>query len=285
MSSDDDDDYMSDKFTAASSSVEEVRPGLLFSQKRKREADMLAKKSKYDSDNRRKRPQEQLQEGLSRAIPKSNIGFSLLSKMGYKEGTALGKSGQGIAEPLGITVKTDRQGLGRKAALQQLREKQQTIARNRLLKNAGTAEIDTEAFRLRMSQRNETRLVESDLARCQRACQRLDLKMNYETPAIKWFWPEVVMANNAGDVEGCDEAYGDEETDERDPETDDNDEEEDRLNALEQEEDVTYEPLEKLEMLTEYLRTSHLYCIWCGVQYENLEDMESDCPGNVKGDH
>ena len=47
----------------------------------------------------------------------------------------------------------------------------------------------------------------------------------------------------------------------------------------------SFQPSEKLEMLTKYLRTTYSYCIWCCVKYENKEDMENDCPGDVRADH
>lgn len=116
---------MSDKFSCEK--VSDVRPGLVFSQKRKREIQVNSKKAKVDKEQKsapaKVRQQVELERGLSTAIPKSNIGFSMLAKMGYKEGTSLGKTGQqGIVEPIGIKVKADRKGLGRDAAVQKVRE-------------------------------------------------------------------------------------------------------------------------------------------------------------------
>lgn len=42
---------------------------------------------------------------------------------------------------------------------------------------------------------------------------------------------------------------------------------------------------EKLEMLTTYLRTMYNYCHWCGTHYEDVADMDSNCPGPTKDEH
>lgn len=259
MSSSEEDDYMSDKFAISQESAD-VRPGLVFSQKRKRENEMNSKKAKMDSAIRKTpklRQQEQLAKGLANAIPKSNIGFSMLAKMGYKEGTSLGKSGHGgIVEPIGITVKADRKGLGREAAIQQLRERQQQLAREKMLRKSGAAECDPNEFRMRMVRKSQQKQVESDLARCQRACERLDLEMQFTEPTILWFWPERPKKS-----------------------------EEDEDKEPEEEEADPYELHEKLELVNDYLRTTHLYCNYCGVKYESYEDMETSCPGKTRDDH
>ncbi|KAJ0967836.1 hypothetical protein J5N97_024753 [Dioscorea zingiberensis] len=48
----------------------------------------------------------------SRAIDQTNIGFQLLKKCGWKEGTGLGVSEQGRLEPLETHVKKNKRGLG-----------------------------------------------------------------------------------------------------------------------------------------------------------------------------
>uniref|UniRef100_A0A1D1Z8Q7 G patch domain and ankyrin repeat-containing protein 1 n=1 Tax=Anthurium amnicola TaxID=1678845 RepID=A0A1D1Z8Q7_9ARAE len=48
----------------------------------------------------------------SGAIDSSNIGFQLLKKCGWKEGTGLGVSEQGRLEPLQTHVKKNKLGLG-----------------------------------------------------------------------------------------------------------------------------------------------------------------------------
>lgn len=58
-------------------------------------------------------------------------------------------------------------------------------------------------------------------------------------------------------------------------------------NELETEEveDDEYSNVEKLEMLTNYIRTSYNFCYWCGVRYVDLNDINDNCPGLTKDDH
>lgn len=88
----------------------------------------------------------------------------------------------------------------------------------------------------------------------------MDLEEKIETPAMAWFWPNRQTT--------------DENEEEQEESDDDNDEEE-----------IEYEITEKLEMITNYLRTTYLYCHWCGTKYSDAEDLNSNCPGLTKDDH
>ncbi|CAN8279819.1 unnamed protein product [Cochlearia groenlandica] len=46
-------------------------------------------------------------------IGESNVGFKLLKQMGYKPGSALGKQGSGLAEPVTMDIRRSRAGVGR----------------------------------------------------------------------------------------------------------------------------------------------------------------------------
>ncbi|XP_020294319.1 angiogenic factor with G patch and FHA domains 1 isoform X2 [Pseudomyrmex gracilis] len=52
------------------------------------------------------------QSSVDTAISKANKGFQLLSKMGWAEGSSLGKDGDGMLEPLPITSNHSKSGLG-----------------------------------------------------------------------------------------------------------------------------------------------------------------------------
>merc|ERR1719228_2974918 len=65
--------------------------------------------------------EDKREEGLAQSIAQpSNKGFAMLAKMGYKAGSGLGKDNTGRVEPIAVTVKADRGGLGRETALRQL---------------------------------------------------------------------------------------------------------------------------------------------------------------------
>lgn len=56
--------------------------------------------------------------GLQQSLFTSNkdsIGLKIMQKMGYSTGSALGKRDDGLAEPLEVTVKLDKRGIGAKA--------------------------------------------------------------------------------------------------------------------------------------------------------------------------
>lgn len=49
-------------------------------------------------------------------IPRGNIGYRMLLRSGWEEGTGLGRDGQGMQAPVKTRIKNDRLGLGSKSA-------------------------------------------------------------------------------------------------------------------------------------------------------------------------
>ena len=70
-------------------------------------------------------------------------------------------------------------------------------------------------------------------------------------PDEDWFWPVVVS--------------------EEEPEEADDDQEE---------EESSMGDVEKLALVTKYLRSTYFYCIWCGTAFEDMEDLDQNCPGD-----
>ena len=74
-----------------------VTPGLpmvdRIARTKKQEANHKLKIQRNKVKPIKEREQENREEGMSKALDNSNIGYALLQKMGYKQGTGLGKEG------------------------------------------------------------------------------------------------------------------------------------------------------------------------------------------------
>lgn len=77
----------------------------------------------------------------------------------------------GRVEPIGIVLKTDRKGLGRDAALREIRELKKSMIRKR--RSAGPSICE---YRERRAQEAAEKLDRLDLSRCQRVCRQMDLE-------------------------------------------------------------------------------------------------------------
>ncbi|XP_014636600.1 PREDICTED: G patch domain-containing protein 11 isoform X1 [Ceratotherium simum simum] len=254
-------DYMSDSFINVQ---EDIRPGLPMLRQIREARRKEEKQQEANLKNRQKSLKEEEQErrdiGLKNALGSENKGFALLQKMGYKSGQALGKSGDGIVEPIPLNVKAGKSGLGHEALLKRkAEEKLESYRRKIHMKNQAEAKA-AEQFRMRLKNKQDEVKLEGDLRRSQRACQQLDTQKNIQVPREVWYWLRL-----------------EEETEEEEEEEKEQDEDEYTSEDL--------SVLEKLQILTNYLREEHLYCIWCGTAYEDKEDLSSNCPGPTSADH
>ncbi|XP_017083481.2 G patch domain-containing protein 11 [Drosophila eugracilis] len=264
--SDEEEHYMSDKFL---SGLQDVRPSLVHNRGKKRQIEMESKKEELKKRQREatasfgNMDNVRLQQSLNKPISSDNKGFQLLAKMGYKAGSGLGKQQDARTEPVGITIKNDRGGLGREAAVAELTLKRQELRRAHLLSKAGIEsheEITTEAYRRRATHKAEERKLQFDIKRCQQTCESLDLKSGISEPDMEFFWPPK-------------------------PKEDDEIESEDEPEVEEPQKEESYTPSEQLELLTGYLRTAYSFCYWCGTHYEDAEDLATNCPGLTRDDH
>ncbi|XP_034115785.1 G patch domain-containing protein 11 [Drosophila albomicans] len=262
--SDEEDDYMSDKFL---SGLQEVRPSLINSRVKKRQVEVQTKQAE---SNKRQREaskatsvdNSRLQQTLSQPLAADNKGFQLLTKMGYKAGSGLGKQADARIEPIGISIKNDRGGLGREAAMAELAAKRQELRQAHLLRKAGIdsgEDLSSEAYRRRATQKAEERKLLYDVKRCQQTCESLDLAARVTEPALDFFWPAKAIEKT--------------------------EEETDIEEAEQEEKEEQYSAKEQLDLLISYLRTSYQFCYWCGTHYENAEDLDSNCPGLTRDDH
>ena len=164
---------------------------------------------------------------------------------------------------------------GREAAKKQIQEFK---AKYKALSKQPKPVISTEDFRASQSLKLRTKRIESDLFRAQKACRQLDMAKDFTEPVEVWFWPKV-------DEEALEEQNIEEEDNEAKITeiVEENDDEEQNDHPVEDE--IEFPPDQMLLMVTEYLRTEHLFCIWCGITFNNTEDLLNSCPGNSREDH
>ncbi|KAG9344262.1 hypothetical protein JZ751_010931 [Albula glossodonta] len=244
---DDEDDYMSDTFLKQ---IKEVRPGVPMPKRVKDALKREAMHKEKNIKNRQKTYKEQEQESrealLHNTISNANRGFALLQKMGYKPGQGLGKE--------------DRGGIGIEEVKKRKAEEKLEQYRHKVRVRQHAENQSLEDYRARMRTEREERQAEGDLRRSQRACEQLDSQRGISVPRESWYWPEARQEK----VEQSDE--------ETEVKTENDEEEE--LGSL-----------DKLQILTSYLRGVHYYCIWCGTTYNDEEDLTSNCPGGTATDH
>jgi len=266
--SDEEDDYMSADFLEKCL-PKDVIPGLKKTQHERREHDILKRKqARREEEQIQKKKRKDLSEGrlevnvrnegLATPLDSSNKGFAMLAKMGFKPGTSLGKNNTGRAEPVEVVVKVGKEGLGREAAMKRLAEEKCRILEERARKCV--TDFDPAAFRAQMREKHLARRTESDLFKAQKSCRELDEKKEFSEPAEKWFWPAVEKVKSL-------------------------DENEDEEGEEEEEEEDIFTSTEKLGLLVTYLRTEHVYCIFCGINFYNEKDMSDNCPGPYREDH
>ncbi|XP_036403001.1 G patch domain-containing protein 11 [Megalops cyprinoides] len=257
---DDEDDYMSDAFLEQ---TKEVRPGVPMLKRVKEAFKREDLHKEKNLKNRQKTYKEQEKESreaaLHSSISNENKGFALLQKMGYKAGQGLGKEGAGRVEPIPLNIKTDRGGIGMEEVKKRKAEEKLEHYRQKVKVQKQAEKQSVEDFRTRMRTEREERQAEGDLRRSQRACEQLDSQRGITVPREGWYWPVT----------------------EQDKEEDDEEAEDNK----EEDEGEELSPLDKLHILTSYLRGVHFYCIWCGTTYNDEEDLTSNCPGDTAADH
>lgn len=94
----------------------------------------------------------------------------------------------------------------------------------------------------------------------------MDQNEGIEVAEMEWFWPQRKVATDDDDDEEEKETKADE-SDDEDAEA------------------IEYDTAEKLNMLTNYMRTTYCYCHWCGTHYTDVTDLTDNCPGQTKDEH
>ncbi|KAK9761264.1 hypothetical protein K7432_013961 [Basidiobolus ranarum] len=249
ISSSEEEDYLSMDLNELSTKP----PELTYSERRKQKT--AEQRQKGIIKPIRQTEQEKREEGLSTRIEPDNKGFELLKKMGYSEGMALGKSMPGRTEPIPIVIRTKHSGLGHEEELKRKRnaelEKMKIIEKKRKEEE----EEDRGDFRERMMQKFAEKRAKGDAWKSRIVCEQLDRAKDIEENK---FWPK--RKTNEDVIEEISEEE-----------------------VIPEFELLDFE--EQLRQVTAYLRSVHFYCLWCGQEYQSLNEMEERCPGDTSEAH
>lgn len=265
------------------------------------EAKLRRQNKAEKTENKKLLEKSQLETGLNQPIATSNIGFKLLSKMGFQGyGTCLGSEKnvsnlKRLTEPIKIDTSlvksnkivqaprpskfssqagkndgwipkssSNRPGFGVKTAEKELELKNQEILKN-YRKNV---QKSSENLKINFAARNRTNFLDKnklkDLAGMQKLCWNLDQKLGNLEPKEKYFWPENYLPSQETTSDGDEDTESQEET-----------------GCLPENLSID----QKISNLHKFLREDYFYCFYCGIQFENLKDLEENCPGFDKDLH
>ncbi|KAG5190951.1 hypothetical protein JKP88DRAFT_197079 [Tribonema minus] len=247
-------------------------------------------------------------EGLDTPIEATNPGFKLLMKLGWKRDAGLGKRGAGITAPIAAAVKQNRSGLGHESKAEARRAAAKAAAAEREQRARAQELAARKEFRSSMSGQFAARRLAADLTQAQRLVEQMDVAtgVSGRTP----LWPPEPEVEVEADDDGADQddlsfaaaaqarggaatsaaaataaaaaaAAAGEESGGGGGDDADGGMMSEELRA----EWAALSMAEQLACCLQYLRSTHLYCLYCGTRYDSAGDMDEHCPGVAKDDH
>nr|WHI95064.1 G patch domain-containing protein 11 [Pinctada fucata] len=207
--------------------------------------------------------------------------------MGYKPGMSLGKKGEGRSEPVPIEIHAGRGGLGRDSGLKRRAESVNAARQDALKKRLKLDSQRKDKFLQRMSEKYTGQQTDRDLVKSQKVCLQLDQQQEFEHPVRKFYWPKnsLPKETQSQEIDDFDDDFDDDGPPSISRQRKDEEEEDDVEEEEELDEDDDICGVDKLQMLTQYLREQYFYCVWCGTRYDDADDLESNCPGDTSEDH
>lgn len=257
---------------------------------------------------------------LSTSLSADSRGFKMMAKLGFKPGSALGKSDNKDArtEPLGVVIKQGRAGLGmEEERKRKIREEMGDADGEKRIK------VDEGEYRERVGREREGMRLEGMVWAAMKVAESLDEKIeagteeNSNCPAegheeesgdearsmstkskpiryVNVLWRGLVRQREEKERErrirydlhqslSRSTAYEDPEEDIQDRQALGNEEEEIEEEDSELDDFNSLDPKERLGRLVEFLRERYHYCFWCKFQYP--DDEMDGCPGVTEDDH
>ncbi|KAI5578015.1 hypothetical protein POPTR_008G003100v4 [Populus trichocarpa] len=127
--------------------------------------------------------------GSTTAIDSSNIGFQLLKKHGWKEGTGLGISEQGRLEPVQTYLKNNKRGLGAD------HNKKLLVKKNNTTESSSAPASSSSSSKDKTNQDRSSSRKSKALSKKQRKMQELEKRLQdkeFERGFFREFWPDNV---------------------------------------------------------------------------------------------
>ena len=245
---------------------------------------------------------------LAQPLGADNRGFQLLAAQGYRPGQALGRAGQGRLDPLPLALKQDKVGLGgvsKKAAAREAAAARAAAAAQRAERDASEAAAAREAgqaeFAARLAAQRGARRAEAQLRRAAGVCQSLDTAAGV---AENFMWapppaPELGLEQQQQQQQQQEELREGRLRYEVPPAADGHDsgeagdggggggavQREPGGGGAQVEAWLAMPAADRLAQLLGYLRSRHLYCLYCGCGYRDQADLGEHCPGPSEADH
>lgn len=245
---------------------------------------------------------EARESGLSTKIPEKNIGYKMLSKMGYKEGMSLGKTFKGRVEPVGFKLRDKSLGLGREGELRRRMAMKQKLS-------SAVAKVQTQLrgnFRTQQAEILKRTKLRRHIVKMKACCENLDKSAGIkENPEGIWrdeTEVEKLLNLPPPPPHALPKSFGSSRTHYNneleygifgEPITDDYFEDDDntgfgsgKLSIQESMVDkqlLKHATVQTLEAYLlkgiMYMRKQHRYCFWCCDKYKSDIEMEAYCPG------
>ncbi|EPX75269.1 RNA-binding protein [Schizosaccharomyces octosporus yFS286] len=279
-------DYMSMKFDSA--------PSTLLSNEEKRDVES---KERGFQPSQKTLEYENFKKAISESVSERSAGskkaLEMMKKMGYKSGSALGVEEKEEEEPLYVEKKQDKGGIGYEN--DKKRRLEDIIKEERLDIEKQTKSINE--FSTEKSKEYLEKKLANQCSSAQRVLEKLETneleKSGLEMTAEKAHpYYRSLLLRKEQDLEErvkrkrlasrvplaqLETASGSDVPEQLESEPTKMDKEFHYFESLTE--------LEKLSTVLLYLRRKYFYCLYCGFSYDNLEDLETNCPGVYEDDH
>ncbi|KAK6001600.1 hypothetical protein QM012_002931 [Aureobasidium pullulans] len=299
MSSDAEDDYMNMTFTDPTPTG--PKTSLQRHQEQRRLASLKAHpKTKKELEKDAELAREKALATSTLLSNPTSKGAQMMAKMGFKGG-ALGKNENARTEPIEISVKEGKAGIGMdNERKRKIREQMEELQGKEKKQKAEAGE-----YRERVAKEREEKRKEGMWWGAMKVCEKFDTEEETETKEgkstthqdpkkVNVLWRNLALQRHQRDkdkvvrkgaLDSLSSRWNDDEADADDKvamgvevediEDEEEDTELDEFNAL----DVR----ERLDKVVEYLRSTYHYCFWCKYRYAD-ESMEG-CPGLTEEEH